>query len=131
MARPRTPKAKADITGQSYKRKTKFEDRHEPVVNDGLGDAPKWIVDTETNKARDAWETLRNDIPWLNSSHRMLVATASNILGRMIAGQDCGVQALNLFRQCLGQMGATPADASKAGAKPGDDKSDDPADEFF
>ncbi|MBY3263861.1 hypothetical protein HFO15_19745 [Rhizobium laguerreae] len=130
MARPRTPKAKAEITGHADKQKTKFKGRNEPTVDETLGDAPHWIKDTDTNKAREAWETLRLEIPWLNSSHRILVATASNILGRMIAGQDCGVQAMNLLRQCLGQMGATPADASKAGAKPDGEKTD-PADEFF
>lgn len=130
MARPRTPKAKAEITGQAAVRRTKFEGRNEPSVDGPLGDAPDWLKDTDTNKAREAWEVIRLDIPWLNSSHRILVATASNILGRMIAGQDCGVQAMNLLRQCLGQMGATPADASKAGAKP-NGESEDPADEFF
>ncbi|RWX22085.1 hypothetical protein EHH54_39475 [Rhizobium leguminosarum] len=130
MARPRTPKAKAKVTGQAAVRRKKFEERNEPVVTDELGDPPMWIIDADTNKAREAWQTIRLEIPWLNSSHRILVATASNILGRMIAGQDCGVQAMNLLRQCLGQMGATPADASKAGAKP-DGDSKDPADEFF
>src|SRR4051812_19137080 len=118
MARPRTPKAKAKVTGHADKQKTKFEGRNEPLVEDDLGEAPSWLKDTDSNKALEAWETIRKDVPWLNSSHRILVATASNILGRMIAGQECGVQAMNLLRQCLGQMGATPADASKAGAKP-------------
>ncbi|MFC5584451.1 hypothetical protein ACFPOD_04955 [Nitratireductor kimnyeongensis] len=131
MARPRTPKAKAEVTGQAAVRRKKFEGRNEPEVNDELGNAPDWITDTEKNKAREAWETLRKEIPWLNSSHRMLVATAANILGRMIAGQEVGVQAMNLFRQCLGQMGATPADASKAGAVGKNGESEDPADEFF
>ncbi|PKA40442.1 hypothetical protein CWR43_28095 [Rhizobium sullae] len=130
MARPRTPKAKATVTGADKKNKGRFEPRNEPTVADGLGDPPDWIKDTDTNKAREAWQTLRIDVPWLNSSHRILVATASNILGRMIAGQDCGVQAMNLLRQCLGQMGATPADASKAGAKPDGEKTD-PADQYF
>ncbi|WP_234838961.1 hypothetical protein [Sinorhizobium meliloti] len=38
---------------------------------------------------------------------------ASNIQGRIMAGQEVGVQAMNLLRQMLGQMGATPADATK------------------
>lgn len=130
MARPRTPKAKAKVTGAAEKQRTKFDGRNEPTVNDELGAAPDWITDTERNKALTAWETLRTEIPWLNSSHRMLVATAANILGRMIAGQDVGVQAMNLFRQCLGQMGATPADASKVGVKP-DGEDEDPTAEFF
>lgn len=130
MARPRTPKAKAAVTGRDKRDPARFETRNEPVVDGDLGDAPKWITDTDTNKAREAWATIRADIPWLNSSHRILVATASNILGRMIAGQECGVQAMNLLRQCLGQMGATPADASKAGGKPDGEKAD-PADAYF
>lgn len=43
----------------------------------------------------------------------MLVGMAANIQGRIMANQDVGVQAMNLLRQCLGSMGATPSDASK------------------
>ena len=130
MARPRTPKAKAKATGRDTRDPGRFAGRNEPVVDEALGDAPTWLTDTDTNRAREAWEVIRKDIPWLNSSHRILVATASNILGRMIAGQDCGVQAMNLLRQCLGQMGATPADASKAGVKPDGDQ-EDPAEKYY
>ena len=95
-----------------------------------LGDAPSWITDTDRCKALTAWNTIRDEIPWLNSSHRGLVEIAASIRGRLIAGQECGVQSLNLLRQALGQMGATPADASKAGAMlGGEDK--DPADAYF
>jgi hypothetical protein len=130
MARPRTPKAKAKVTGQAAVRKKKFEERHEPVVNDELGPPPDWMQDSDTSKARTAWVTMANEIPWLNHSHRGLMEIAASIRGRLIAGGEVGVNALNLLRQCLGQMGATPADASKAGAKP-DGESEDPADEFF
>ena len=131
MARPRTPKDKAKIIGQDVKRRKKFEERAEPVVVDSLGDPPDWITDTKTSKARTAWQTMSREIPWLNSSHRALMEIASSIRGRILAGGELpGVQALNLLRQCLGQMGATPADASKAGGKPQDD-SEDPAAKYF
>lgn len=130
MARPRTPKLKAKVTGQDVKRKTKFDGRNEPRADGPLGDPYPWILDVETKKAREAWEVIRTEIPWLNSSHRILVAAASDILGRMIAGQDVGVQAMNLLRQTLGQMGATPADATKVGAKP-NGEGDDPASKYF
>lgn len=130
MARPRTPKAKAKATGSDKANPGRFVDRDEPVVHDPLGDAPEWLNDTEKNKQVEAWEMIRKDIPWLNSTHRILVASAASILGRLIAGQDVGVQALNLLRQALGQMGATPADASKAGVVPGGEKTD-PADKYF
>jgi hypothetical protein len=131
MARPRTPKAKAAVTGRDQHDKARFSDRAEPTVDANLGEPFDWLTDTDKCKAREAWGILSDTIPWLNYSHRILVATASNILGRMIAGQDVGVQAMNLLRQALGQMGATPADASKAGAKPDGGKDEDPAAKYF
>ena len=131
MARPRTPKAVAKLTGQDQARKSKFAARHEPVVKDPLGDAPAWLVDTDKTKPRKAWEILRSEIPWLNSSHRMLVATLCNQLGRLVAGQDIGVQASIFIKQCLGSMGATPGDRTKIIWAPPAAADDDPAAEFF
>jgi hypothetical protein len=126
MARPRTPKAKAAVTGQATVRRKKFEERVEPTVSDDLGEPPAWMLEGQ----KLAWRTIAQEIPWLNASHRALVEIASYVRGRLMAGEDVGVQALNLLRQCLGQMGATPADASKAGAKPGGEE-EDPADKYF
>lgn len=126
MARPRTPKAKAEITGQAYKRKTKFDGRNEPDVADDVGEPHEWLKE----HAQKAWREIAAEVPWLNSSHRGFLAIAANIRGRMMAGEDCGIQALNLLRQCYGQMGATPADASKAGARP-DGETEDPAEKYF
>lgn len=126
MARPRTPKAKAAVTGRDRHDKKRFEGRNEPLVDAELGPPPEWMNDGQ----RQAWNVISSEIPWLNSSHRALVEIAASIRARLMSGQEVGVQALNLLRQCLGQMGATPADASKAGAKP-DGEGTDPADEFF
>jgi hypothetical protein len=63
--------------------------------------------------AQLAWKEIASEVPWLNSSHRGHLAIAANIRGRMMKGDDVGVQAMNLLRQCYGQMGATPADSSK------------------
>lgn len=131
MARPRTPKAKAIITGQAAVRRKKFEARNEPVVSDGLGEPPEWLVDTDKSKPRLAWSILKAEIPWLNNSHRMLVATVCTQLGRLVAGQEVGVQASVFIKQCLSAMGATPADASKAGAKPDGQGDEDPAAKYF
>jgi hypothetical protein len=126
MARPRTPKAKAKITGQAVKDRKKFAERAEPKVADEIGEPFYWLNEW----AQKAWREIVTEIPWLNSSHRGHLAIAASIRGRMMAGDECGVQALNLLRQCYGQMGATPADASKAGVKP-DEEREDPANEFF
>jgi hypothetical protein len=126
MARPRTPKAKAKVTGQDTVRRKKFAERAEPLINDNIGEPFYWLNEW----AQKAWLEIVTEIPWLNSSHRGHLAIAASIRGRMMTGDEVGVQALNLLRQCYGQMGATPADASKAGVKP-DDESEDPANEFF
>lgn len=126
MARPRTPKAKARATGQDVVHKDRFDGRNEPVVADPIGDPPKWMTEPQAK----AWNTLSAEIPWLNRSHRALLGIAASIQARLESGADVGVQALNLLRQCLGQMGASPADASKAGVVPGGEGKD-PADQYF
>ena len=77
-----------------------------------------------------AWALFAKEVPWLNASHRGLVEIAATVRGRLMAGEDVGVQALNLLRQALGQMGATPADASKASAIPNESE-EDPAEGYF
>lgn len=126
MARPRTPSAKARASGADVKHKDRFEGRVDPVVNADIGEPFDWL----NEKAQQAWREIVAEVPWLNHSHRGFLAIASNIRGRMINGDDVGVQAMNLLRQCYGQMGATPADASKAGAMPSDQE-EDPAEAHF
>jgi len=113
MARPRTPVAKAKVEARDKQHPQRFKDRSEPKVENPIGDPPDWIVDNDLTKARTAWLTFTSEIPWLNESHRSFLEIAANIRGRLMTGNEVGVQALNLLRQCLGQMGATPADASK------------------
>lgn len=130
MPRPRTPLAKARVTGRDRVNPARFTGRNEPAVDDDLGHAPDWLVDTDITKPREAWEQLRSSVPWLNSSHRGIVSIAATVMGRMIAGQEVGIQSMNLLRQCLGQMGATPADASRISLLDAPSEPD-PADEFF
>lgn len=130
MPRPRTPLAKARLMGRDKQNPARFTGRNEPLGYDDLGDAPEWLVDTEAAKPREAWEMLRASIPWLNSSHSGIVSIAATVMGRMVAGQDVGIQSMNLLRQSLGQMGATPADAGRVGL-PDAPTPPDPADEFF
>ena len=127
MARPRKPLASAAVEGSDKKDPGRYRQRKEPVVKDALGPAPAWLLDNDDGKSRKAWALFAKEIPWLNGSHRTLVELASRIRGRMIAGQDVGVQSLTLLRQCLSQMGATPADASKVTIPDGDEEDTDEA----
>lgn len=125
MARPRNPLAKAKAEGRDKMNAGRFKNRAEPKANGPLGAPPKWIADTDTCKAKSAWQLFNKELPWLNESHRMLVGMAANIQGRFMAGQDVGVQAMNLLRQMLGQMGATPADATKITVPDDEEDADD------
>ncbi|WP_342060528.1 hypothetical protein [Brucella cytisi] len=113
MAKPRNPLSKAKTEGRDKINAGRYKKRKEPAANGPLGDPPVWLKDGADIKAKSAWKLLAKELPWLNESHRTLVGMASTIQGRIMAGQEVGVQAMNLLRQMLGQMGATPADASK------------------
>lgn len=113
MARPRNPLVKAVTEGRNKKDPQRYRDRKEPAVKNELGPPPKWLVDTDASKAATAWKLFESELPWLNGAHRSILEIASNIRGRLVAGQEVGVQSLTLLRQCLSTLGATPADASK------------------
>src|SRR5947209_1030831 len=127
MPRARTPKVKAVATGRVLHDPKRFRERIEPEVTTPLGTPPKWLKKTGE---REAWATLTGELPWLNGSHRTLVALACGILGRLIDGEDVGVKALNLLRQILNSMGATPSDASKV-KMPEHEVPDDPSKKYF
>ena len=78
----------------------------------------------------EAWRTFETDIPWLNRSHRTLVAIAAEMQGRIISGDEVSVSGYNLLRFCISQMAATPVDASKA-SMPEDDKPEDDANKKY
>ncbi|MCG7507073.1 hypothetical protein [Mesorhizobium retamae] len=130
MARARTPKAKADITGQSVKQKRKFDARKEPKVLAGVGEPYEWLSDN----AKKAWREIAAEIPWLNQSHRGLLSVAAKLRGRMMGDSsngesDLGIQGLSLYQVCLGKMGATPSDASKVTLPSNDEDDEDDLDD--
>jgi hypothetical protein len=127
MARPRVPLQKAEATGRTLRNPGRFKNRIEPPCGGPLGKPPKWLAKPHE---QEAWDTLAADLPWLNKSHRTLVALASGLLARQIAGDEVGVKALNLLRMMLGSMGATPSDASKV-MMPAEKDETDPASKYF
>ena len=125
MPNPRTPTAKAKVSGAAMKNPQRFRERGEPKVA-ALGDAPAWM----SAGARAAWEGFRREIPWLTEADRCIVEVAATLRGRMAdeAGK-IGAPAFAQLRMCLAVLGATPADRSKVGVQPGEDE--DPTDAFF
>jgi len=127
MPRPRTPLAKAKATGQDIIHATRFKNRKEPASLGPLGAPPIWM---KKKDQRDSWETFRDEIPWLNKSHRCLTVIACIARADLISGAELNVRMANLLRQCLGQMAATPTDSSKV-TLPDDEDAKDPANKYF
>jgi hypothetical protein len=121
----RWPKRKLQIKTKIIGAVSKTVANHNQKVP--LGKPPKWIV---RKHQLEAWQTFSDEVPWLNHSHRALVGIASEIRGRLIAGEEVSVNGLNLLRLCLGQMGATPVDSSKI-TLPEDKDDADPSDKYF
>lgn len=122
MANPRTPVAKAKVTGAAAKNPQRHADRSQPSVKP-LGN-PSTFLDTH---GKQAWEAFKGELPWLAESDRSLVEIAAHVRGRLLSGEDVGVTALSMLQSILSKMGASPADRSKVSAPDGDE----PEDEFF
>jgi hypothetical protein len=124
MARPRVPMTKAIATGRVKHDPKRFANRREPPTTEPLGPAPAWLK----KPAADAWEAFDDELPWLNRSHRCIVGIASVARAELAAG-CADTRMLNLLRQTLGQLGATPADSSKITIPT--DEIADPSDKYF
>lgn len=124
MPRPRLSIAQARLTGAVARNAGRYRDRAEPLVSEPLGDPPDYLNSDEIN----AWNEFRQRLPWLNLSHRGITHIASYLQARQASGM-LGLPGMNLLRQCLGQMGATPA-TSRFAIVP-DKPSTDPGEEFF
>ncbi len=122
MARSRTPVAKAKVTGATLKDPQRHRDRKEPSGRP-LGKASDFL-DVNGQKA---WEGFKRELPWLMESDRSMVEIAASVRGRLLGGEDVGVQALSMLQSILTKLGASPADRSKV-ALPDDEKEKD---EFF
>lgn len=122
MANPRTPVAKARLTGAAAKNPSRHKNRSDPKSSP-LG-KPSEFLDQNGQRA---WEGYRKELPWLMESDRSLVEIASSVRGRLLGGEDVGVTALGMLQSILSKMGGSPADRSKV-ALPDDEKEED---EFF
>lgn len=124
MARPRLPAAKAEVSGAAAKNAGRFAGRKAPKGTRPLGDP--YVKMPAKEKA--AWKELAAEMPWLNSSHRVLVRLACKWIAKM-DDKDFGVSATQALSSILSKLGATPVDETKVGHGGGEDE--DEADRFF
>jgi hypothetical protein len=125
MARPRLPKAKAEVSGAALIHAGRFKDRIAPRGTRALGDPYKNMTAGQI----EAWEEFRDELPWLNSSHRALLQLACVLRARMNEDPEMGVNALSTYSAVLSKLAATPVDETKVSVPDGADE--DPADRFF
>ena len=125
MARPRTPLAKAEVSGAGVVNPARFADRKGPKAARPLG-AP-YAKMTEGQKA--VWAEMAGDMPWLNAGHRVLLRLACYHAARLDEDAEFGVSATQALSSILSKLGATPVDETKVNH--GDDGDIDPAEKFF
>jgi hypothetical protein len=124
VARPRTPDAKAEASGAKAINPGRFEGRKTPPRTRPLGEP--YAAMTGGQKA--AWNELREECPWLHSSHRHMVRMAAQIIARMDE-EEIGMTAMKTLSSILSKLGATPTDETKVNHADGDEES--PEDKFF
>ncbi len=108
------PLAKALTEGREVIQPGRYKERTDISGEmPSLGDAPEWVKNEETCRMLDAWNLFREEAPWLKSSHRMLVAMASQLQGCMMASIPLDVKEMTLLKNLLSSMGMTPVDAGK------------------
>ena len=126
MARPRLPAAKAETSGAAIKNAGRFKDRKAPKGTRPLGEPYALMSDAQCV----AWEEFRAEMPWLNSSHRVLLRLACVWAAKLDDPEaEFGVSATQALSSILSKLGATPVDETKVNH--GEEDPEDPADEFF
>lgn len=123
MARPRTPAAKAALTGADKHDPQRFRGRSEPKTSGRkVGKPPSYLAPM----ARKAWDTFIDELPWLTYEDRPALEVVSNMRARIMAAEpDLTASFYGNYRMALSSLGATPVDRSKVYQPPQDDDDDE------
>ena len=124
MARPRTPTAKAALTGADKINPGRFKPRSEPKASGrDLGRPPAYLPPT----AKKAWAIFADELPWLTFEDRGAVEIVSLMRAQIMDGMTADLPAsfFGNYRMALSSLGATPVDRTKV-YQPPQDEDDDP-----
>lgn len=128
MARPRTPTAKAALTGADKINPGRFKPRSEPKASGrALGSAPSYLPPT----AKKAWKVFADELPWLTFEDRGAVEIVSLMRAQIMDGMTADLPAsfFGNYRMALSSLGATPVDRTKV-YQPPQEENDDPFADF-
>jgi len=123
MPRPQTPLAKAALTGADKKDPQRFRNRSKPkLTGRGVGSPPDYLPDT----AKVAWETFKDELPWLTHEDRGAVEIVSLMRAYIMDGNTADLPAsfFGNYRMALSSLGATPVDRGKVFQGAQDDEED-------
>ncbi len=125
MPRPRTPLAKARLTGADRKDPDRFRDRAEPKTSKApVGKPPAYLA----KEAKAVWQELARDLGWLVREDRFALESACLAIAQVRTMHKVGEPVTGaLFaamNSALGKLGASPADRSKVNATPPEDDDD-------
>ena len=123
MANPRTPLAKAKLTGAAAKNPQRFRDRVEPESSP-LGLPPKKLEEAE----KAAWKDFKKEWPWLVESDRAAMVPLCKMRALVESG-EAKIGMYTEYRLMLSAFGGTPTAKTKI-ALPKDDDADDPFADF-
>ena len=124
MARPRTPTAKAVLTGADKINPGRFKPRSEPKASGrALGKPPAYLPQT----AKKAWATFADELPWLTFEDRGAVEIVCLMRAQIMDGLTADLPAsfFGNYRMALSSLGATPVDRTKV-YQPPQEEDDDP-----
>jgi hypothetical protein len=124
MPRPRLPQAKAEASGATVINPGRFKDRKTSKRTRPLGEPYAAMTEAQASY----WHDMSKDMPWLNSSHRLLLRLACMWAAKM-DGDDFGISATNALSSILSKLGATPVDETKVNHA--EEPDEDPSDKFF
>src|SRR6185369_11192666 len=105
MPRPRTPKAKAEVSGASQVHPGRFASRVTPQGARPIGEPYLKMTDEQ----KEVWAEIVADAPWLRAHHRLALRQVCALASRL-DDLDMGVSAHKALSSLLSKLGLTPVD---------------------
>jgi len=126
MPNPRTPTAKAEVTGTALIHPARHNKKSKPKTAK-VGKPYKSLTDEE----QAYWAQFTKEFPWLAASDRQQLKLLCQLSAQYdLSPADFPFNKLNMIRQILNSFGGSPADRSKVHA-PDEETEDDPTKEFL
>ncbi len=126
MPRPKTPIAKAKLTGAYDKHPERYRGRNEPQGLAELGEPPDYLG--ETGKA--AWTAFAEELPWLMFSDRALLESACILRARVRKEDEVTAALLRELRLHVSALGGCPTNRSNI-QMPEVEAGENPFDQFL